>query len=81
MRHIIIIVLLMLSATETPWALDAIEVSPSASYDRFIIFQTLAIFWIGIIGCLMLIKMKLKEIERTQKMGIDKKEKTIPLLD
>jgi len=50
-------------------------------YDRFIVYQNLIIFWIGIIGLIVIIKMKLREIERTQKMGIDKEEKNIPLLD
>ena len=81
MKHIVFIVLLIIYAKGMAWALDAIEVFPSASYDGFIIYQTLAIFWIGIIGCVIIIKMKLKEIERTQKMGVDKEEKTIPLLD
>ena len=50
-------------------------------YDRFIVYQNLIIFWIGIIGLIVIIKMKLREIERTQKMGIDKEEKDIPILD
>jgi hypothetical protein len=41
----------------------------------------LAIFWIAIIGLIIIIRMKLKEIEKIQKMGIDKEEKDIPLLD
>ena len=41
----------------------------------------LALFWVGIIGLIVIIRMKLKEIERTQSMGIDKAEKEIPLLD
>lgn len=59
----------------------AIDVFPSVPYDRFIVYQNLIIFWIGIIGLIVIIKMKLREIERTQKMGIDKEEKDIPLLD
>lgn len=59
----------------------AIEVFPSAPYDRFIIFQALALFWIGIIGLIVIIRMKLREIERIQKMGIDREQKDAPLLD
>lgn len=58
-----------------------VEVFPSAPYDRYIIFQSLALFWIAIIGLIIIIRMKLKEIERIQKMGIDREEKDIPLLD
>jgi hypothetical protein len=63
------------------WAQEAIAVAPSAPYERFIMFETLAIFWIGIIGLVVIIKMKLREIERTQRMELDKEEKNIPLLD
>ena len=41
----------------------------------------LALFWAGIIGLIVIIRMKLKEIERIQSMGLDKAEKEIPLLD
>ena len=58
-----------------------IEVFPSTPYDRYIIYEMLALFWAGIIGLIVIIRMKLKEIERTQNMGIDKAEKEIPLLD
>ncbi len=63
------------------WAEENIEVFPSAPYDRFIIYQALIFFWIGIIGLIVIIRMKLKEIERIQDMGILKEEKDIPLLD
>ena len=62
-------------------AQEKIEVFPPVPYDRFIIFETLAVFWIAIIGLIIIIRMKLKEIERTQKIGIDREEKDIPLLD
>ncbi len=60
---------------------DAVDVFPSVPYERFIVYQNLIIFWIGIIGLIIIIKMKLREIERIQKMGLDKEEKDIPLLD
>lgn len=66
----------------TLWAQqEIIEVFPSVPYDRHIIFQSLAFFWIAIIGLVIIIRMKLKEIERIQKMGIDREDKDIPLLD
>jgi hypothetical protein len=60
---------------------DKAEVFPAAPYDRFIIYQTLAIFWVAVIGLIIIIVMKIREIERIQKMGIDKEEKDIPTLD
>lgn len=60
---------------------EKIDVFPAAPFDRFIVYQNLIIFWVGIIGLIIIIKMKLREIERVQKMGIDKEEKDIPILD
>jgi len=63
------------------FAEDKIEVFPSVRYEQFIVYQNLVIFWIAIIGLIIIIRMKLREIERIQKMGINKEEKDIPLLD
>lgn len=63
------------------WAKEAVETRPSAPYEGLIIAETLGLFWIGIIGLVIIIRMKLKEIERTQKMNLDKEEKDAPLLD
>ena len=60
---------------------ENIEIFPSAPYERYIVYEILALFWVGIIGLLVIIRMKLKEIKRIQSMGIDKAEKEIPLLD
>jgi hypothetical protein len=60
---------------------EVIEIFPSAPYDRYIVYEMLAFFWVGIIGLVVIIRMKLKEIERIQNMGVDKKGKEIPLLD
>jgi hypothetical protein len=63
------------------WAKETLETRPAAPYEGLIIAETLAVFWIGIIGLVVIIRMKLKEIERTQKMNLDKEEKDSPLLD
>jgi hypothetical protein len=63
------------------FAEEKLELSPSASYDRFIIFQNLAIFWIAIIGLIVLIRLKLKEIERVQSLGLTKEESDVPFLE
>lgn len=62
-------------------AAEKIEVFPTVPYDQYIVYQNLIIFWIGIIGLIIILKMKLKELERIQSMGIDKEEKDIPFLD
>jgi hypothetical protein len=65
----------------TLFAEETIELSPSAPYDRFIIFQNLAIFWIAIIGLIILIRLKLREIERAQNLGLTKEETDAPILE
>jgi len=80
-RYIIFSLPLLFFNTIILWADEKIEVFPSTPYDKFIIYQVLIIFWLGIIGLIVILKMKLKEIERIQSMGIDKEEKDIPFLD
>lgn len=62
------------------WAEQKIEPFPETPYDRFVIYETLVCFWVGIIGLVVIIRMKLREIERSRKMGLDGKEKDIPFL-
>jgi hypothetical protein len=82
MEKIALFVLMLLIDAGRLWAQqEKIELSPSSSYEKYIIFETLTVFWIGIIGLIIIIKMKLKEIARIQKMGINKDEKDAPLLD
>ncbi len=49
--------------------------------EQFTVYENLALFWIGIIGLIVIIRMKLKEIERIQALGIDKEEKDPPVLE
>ncbi len=81
MKRFAIFFALLFLNTAVLWAADKIEVFPEVRYDRYIVYQNLAIFWAGIIGLIVIIKIKLREIERIQKLGIDKEEKDIPLLD
>ena len=64
-------------------AKKAIEVFPSTPFYQFVIYENLVILWIAITGLLIIIRMKLKEIERVQRMGLDNNddEKEPPLLD
>ncbi len=72
---------IFISASDLFAEQDKIDIFPTVPYERFIVYQNLIIFWLGIIGLIVIIKMKLREIERIQKMGIDKEEKDIPVLD
>jgi Zn-dependent protease with chaperone function len=70
--------LLLLAAAHA--AEGPIAVFPATPYDGYIIYESLAVFWIAIIGLIVIIRMKLREIERTQEMGADREESDIPLL-
>jgi hypothetical protein len=80
-KRVMFTFILFLVKVAALYAQDKIEIFPAVPFDRFIIYETLALFWLGIIGLVVIIKMKLREIERIQKMGIDREEKDIPLLD
>lgn len=80
-KKILFSMILILLAEKILWAEEKIEVFPSVPYDRYIIYQALIFFWIGIIGLIIILRMKLKELERIQNMGIDREEKDIPYLD
>ena len=62
-------------------AAEQITVFPTTPYDGYIIYESLAIFWIMLIGLIVIIRMKLREIERTQSMGADREESNAPLLE
>jgi hypothetical protein len=81
MKHLALGVTILLMQVASLCAQEKIEVFPVTPFDRLIIYETLLLFWLGIIGLIVVIKMKLKEIERTQKMGIDREEKDNPILD
>jgi len=73
-----LILALMISLLVSPlWgqeAKKAIEVFPSTPYYQFIIYENLAVFWIAIIGLIVILRMKLREIEKRQRMGLDREE-------
>jgi hypothetical protein len=60
---------------------EKIAVFPTVPYDGYIIYQSLAIFWLFIIGLLVILRMKLREIERTQALGLDEEDTNAPLLE
>ena len=57
-----------------------IAVLPEAPYYLFIVYQILAVFWVGILGLLVIIRMKLREIERVQALGVEEEDPNAPLL-
>jgi len=68
--------LLLLLNTTTAWAEEKIELFPSTPFYQYIIYENLTLFWLAILGLLVLIRMKLKECERLQKLEFfDEKER------
>ena len=57
-----------------------IAVLPEASYYLYIAYECLAVFWVGILGLLVIIRMKLREIERIQALGVEEEDPNAPLL-
>jgi len=61
-------------------AAEKISVLPEAPYYLYIAYESLIVFWVGILGLLVIIRMKLREIERIQALGIDADDPDAPLL-
>jgi len=63
------------------FAEEKIPVFPDKPVEVYTIYTSLAVFWFAIIGLIVVIKMKLNEIERIQKLGIDKEDPHTHLLE
>lgn len=61
-------------------AAEKIAVLPTAPYYLYIAYECLAVFWVGILGLLVIIRMKLREIERIQALGVEEEDPNAPLL-
>jgi predicted cobalt transporter CbtA len=77
------ILLLPVTAFAAPAAekIAKIAVSPTAPYYIFIVYESLAVFWVAILGLLVILRMKLREIERIQALGLEKEDQDAPLLE
>lgn len=71
---------LLMDAATSP-AADKIAVFPAAPYEGYIIYESLVVFWLFIISFLVIIRMKLREIERIQALGAEKEDQDAPLLE
>ncbi|MDP2838747.1 MAG: hypothetical protein Q8O11_01720 [Syntrophales bacterium] len=74
------IMLLPVTAVAAP-AAEKIAVFPTAPYYIYIVYESLAVFWVAILCLLVIIRMKLREIERVQEMGAEKEDPDAPLLE
>ena len=80
-RVLLVVFLCLAPAAAVFGGEQKIEVFAATPYDRHTIYQALIFFWIGIIGLIVIIIMKLREAKRIQNMDIDRDEKGAPFLD
>jgi len=63
------------------WAETKIDVFPPTGYDQATVYLNLGLFWAGIVGLVILLRLKLRELERTQRMEREEAEKAARLLE
>ncbi len=68
-------------AAAGPAAAEEISLLPPSGYDRSAIYLDLALFWVATIVLIVLIRLKLREIERVQAMETKENGETTPLLE
>ena len=74
----------LLMDTATSSAADKVEkiaIFPATPYEGYIVYESLAVFWLFIVSLLVIIRMKLREIERVQALGADQEDHDAPLLE
>ena len=81
MKIILCITAFILSHAASLWAETKIDIFPPSGYDRATAYLNLAMFWAVIIGLVILLRLKLRELERVQKMEREEAEKAAPLLE
>jgi hypothetical protein len=81
MKLILCCIIFIFSSAVTLWAETKIDVFPPTACDQATVYLNLGFFWTGIIGLVILLKLKLRELERTQKMEREEGEKSAPLLE
>jgi hypothetical protein len=75
-------VCILLFSMALPCFAGPVAIEPAGSpYASYILYQALVLFWIGIIGLIVIIVMKLKEAKRIQDMDVHKDDENAPFLD
>lgn len=62
-------------------AAGPVKVFPDSAYDRSTIYLNLAVFWGAVAGLIVILKMKLRESERVQRMDVEEDTEKTPLLE
>ena len=79
---VVTLLLLPVAAAAAPAAEKIVKIAvfPTAPYYIYIVYESLAVFWVAILGLLVIIRMKIREIERVQALGVEKEDQDAPLL-
>jgi hypothetical protein len=80
LNRMILALSFLLAGARASCAQEKIAVFPVSTFDGYMIYTNLAIFWIFILGLLIIIRLKLREIERIQDMGVEDEANDAPLL-
>ncbi len=81
MNKFLLILWFLLLPGRVVFAEEKIALIPPSAYDRASIYVNLALFWVGLIVLIVLIRLKLREIERVQAMNTERDDEHIPMLD
>ncbi|MGD0488948.1 MAG: hypothetical protein ABSB94_17375 [Syntrophorhabdales bacterium] len=81
MNKFLLILGFLLGPGQTVLAEERIALIPPSAYDRAAIYLNLALFWVALIVLIVLIRLKLREIERVQAMDAGRDDENIPMLD
>lgn len=81
MNKFLLILGFLLGPGQTVLAEERIALIPPSAYDRASIYLNLALFWVALIVLIVLIRLKLREIERVQAMDAGRDDENIPMLD
>ena len=81
MKNVLLILGFFLIPVQAVFAEEKIALLPPSAYDRASIYVNLALFWVGLIVLIVLIRLKLREIERVQAMNARRDDEHIPMLD
>ncbi len=81
MSKFLLILGCVLAPGHVAFAEEKIALIPPSAYDRASIYVNLALFWVGLIVLIVLIRLKLREIERVQAMDAGRDDENSPMLD
>ncbi len=81
MNKFLLILTFLLGPSRAVLAEEKIALIPPSAYDRASIYLNLALFWVVLIVLIVLIKLKLREIERVQALDAGRDDEHVPMLD